>query len=149
MNRFWAKVNKTPGLGPNGDCWEWTAAKHRQGYGLFSYNGKWVTAHRTSWELEHGKKPSFNILHHCDNPSCVRSSHLFEGTQKDNMHDMISKGRKVQLKGKESGNAKLTEQEVVEIFQSKESQRKLANRYDVGKSTIARIKHKKTWSHIT
>jgi hypothetical protein len=33
------------------------------------------------------------ILHHCDNPACVRPDHLFIGSAAENMKDKIQKGR--------------------------------------------------------
>lgn len=37
--------------------------------------------------------PKLYVLHHCDNPQCLRLEHLFQGTQSDNMKDMNAKGR--------------------------------------------------------
>lgn len=88
MQRFWDKVNKTD------DCWLWTAGTS-SGYGTIrGLDQKSVGAHRLSWELAHGPIPDdLQVLHECDNKLCVRPSHLFLGTQLDNMRDMVAKGR--------------------------------------------------------
>lgn len=85
--RFWGKVEKTD------MCWIWKANKDKDGYGYFYYNGKQVLVHRFIFFLTYKKWPKKFILHHCDNPSCIRIDHLFEGTQKDNIQDAIKKGR--------------------------------------------------------
>ncbi len=88
--RFWKHVHKTD------SCWLWTASVNDKGYGqLFVGVGKSpLRAHRVSWELHRGLIPiGLLVLHHCDNPPCVRPDHLFLGTYKDSTQDMISKGR--------------------------------------------------------
>lgn len=52
--RFWAKVNKSPGQGPDGTCWVWTAYKNHGGYGWFRSESKSVLAHRLSWFWANG-----------------------------------------------------------------------------------------------
>ena len=89
--RFWSYVNKGDG------CWEWTASRSGKGYGVFfhlGFSGRRTSAHRFSWELHNGPVPAgLHVLHHCDNPSCVRPDHLWLGTQSDNSKDMWNKGR--------------------------------------------------------
>ncbi len=68
----------------------------KAGYGQLScraVSNQPLTAHRVSWELETGQLPDKHVLHHCDNPRCVRLSHLFSGTQRDNNRDRDQKGR--------------------------------------------------------
>ncbi len=82
--RFWANIDKTPGLGPHGECWEWRGVLASGGYGrLHTGPGtKYIRAHRFAWTLEHGPIPKgMDVLHKCDNPPCVRC--LFLGTQLD------------------------------------------------------------------
>lgn len=95
-DRFWGQVDK---LGPVHPilatrCWIWTRAKARFGYGVSRIDGRIHSTHRVSWAMAYGDIPAgLNVLHHCDNPPCVRPDHLFVGTQRDNSLDMWSKGR--------------------------------------------------------
>jgi len=86
--RFWTKVDKS------GDCWLWTAARWDTGYGQFMVGGKLRGAHRVSYELAKGPIPAgMLVCHTCDNPRCVRPSHLWLGTVRDNAQDAARKGR--------------------------------------------------------
>jgi len=83
----------------NNSCWTWIGNKNKQGYGYFGLNGKTWKAHRLVWVFAFGKIPGgIFVLHKCDNPMCVNPSHLFLGTHKDNMDDMVAKGRAVNPK---------------------------------------------------
>ena len=98
-DRFWSKVDKSAGHGPNGDCWVWTARRNLDGYGQFRPSswrsgGKLVSAHVFSYRESFGEfDAGLQVLHRCDNPACVRAEHLFVGTQVDNMQDALAKGR--------------------------------------------------------
>ncbi len=87
--RFWPKVEKT------GTCWVWQGATDSHGYGQIHEEPRGHSqAHRVSWELAYGPIPEgLDVLHCCDNPPCVRPTHLFLGTQLDNNLDAINKGR--------------------------------------------------------
>lgn len=89
--RFWSKVNRRDSHG----CWYWTASRNAKGYGQLMYrDGIPRHAHRISWELHNGYIPEgIWVLHRCDVPHCVNPSHLFLGTQTDNMRDMVAKKR--------------------------------------------------------
>ena len=90
-NRFWPFVNKTE------SCWLWTGSCNPNGYGQISRERRGmnpVLAHRLSWRIHFGEDPGGNcVLHHCDNPKCVRPDHLFLGDMADNTHDMMKKKR--------------------------------------------------------
>jgi len=76
------------------------------------------------------------VLHRCDNPKCVNPDHLFLGTQKDNLHDMLAKGRDV-------GNRRLTREQVNQIrFLAKTGiylQRELATVFGCDHANISAI----------
>lgn len=82
-------------IGVADECWNWAGAKAVNGYGRMKMPGRNAEyAHRLSWEFHIGKIPiGIWVLHHCDNPGCVNPSHLFLGTQTDNMRDMAKKNR--------------------------------------------------------
>jgi hypothetical protein len=92
--RFWSKVDMS------GECWIWMGARSRppgsgRDYGQFREDGHNRPAHVVAWELHHGRSFPEGMLgcHHCDNPPCVRPSHIFVGTMGDNIDDAYSKGR--------------------------------------------------------
>lgn len=94
-------------------CWIWdTQQKH--GYGQLRAFGKLYRAHRFSYELHFGPIPEgLFVCHKCDNPPCVNPDHLFLGTAKDNIQDMIAKGRRPDISGDKNGMRKHPEKVVV------------------------------------
>lgn len=76
--RFWAKVDKT------GDCWLWSAARDRDGYGLFKVRGRMRRANRVAYALVAPIPDGLLVDHTCHNPACVRSEHLRLATVKQN-----------------------------------------------------------------
>lgn len=83
---FWTRVRKSRG------CWIWTGTISPKGYGVFSFQQKQIRAHRHSYAIHFGHPGRLCVCHKCDNPSCVRPSHLFLGTTKDNNQDRFRKG---------------------------------------------------------
>jgi hypothetical protein len=78
-------------------CWLWTGPADPLGYGhiILADGTRWL-AHRLSWHIYRGPIPEgIKVCHACDNPPCIRPEpgHLFLGTQADNIHDAIAKGR--------------------------------------------------------
>lgn len=147
--KFWSRVDKTPGFGPNGDCWKWTGKPTPQGYGMVSVNGSAIPAHRASWLYTYGEMPKLWLLHSCDNPRCVNPAHLREGTPADNAADMVKRDR--QSKGERRPNAKLTDADILAIRAAPSVwgiQTKLAKQYDVPTSSINRIRKGLIWTHV-
>lgn len=131
--RFEAKVDRGPGHGPDGQCHVWTACTNQHGYGqLRPPQATLKLASHVAWFLASGEWPTCCVLHHCDNPPCVRFEHLFLGTQADNVADMNAKGR--------NGNLRLTDAEVVAIRSMPGEQRDIAAAFGVSQSTVWRIR---------
>jgi hypothetical protein len=144
--RFRLYVRETP------QCWEWTGYKNEKGYGVINLRGERVMAHRMAYELAGGTIPKgLFVLHHCDNPGCVRPKHLFVGTLADNNADMDRKGRGRRghnMPGTGNHRAKLTEDDIRAIRASPENGQVLADRYGVAREHIWAIRQRIFWSHI-
>lgn len=77
----------------NGECWE-TRLTPTKPYPTLKIDGANVSLHRVAYEVYVGPIPEgLWVLHSCDNPRCHRPKHLFLGTRRDNILDMIAKGR--------------------------------------------------------
>ncbi|MBX3031886.1 MAG: HNH endonuclease [Chloroflexi bacterium] len=98
LDRFWGYVDR----GADDECWIWRGPTYVGGYGRLSTpGGKHVRAHRFSYELATGTSlaPGLVIRHTCDRPPCVNPAHLLPGTQRENIADMMSRGRHVAPNG--------------------------------------------------
>ena len=161
--RFMAKVHKTE------TCWIWTGGATREGYGKTSVGYASIRAHRLAWTFFAGPIPDgMNVLHHCDNPPCVRfhPEHLFLGTTAQNVADRNQKGRDARgdgngarlhperlARGERQGRARLTAT-MVSAIRSAETQipgtrRALALRFGVSEATIQQVISGKTWAHVS
>ena len=77
-----------------GDCEVCISHPRSHGYPRLGRNGKVYRMSRYVWEQKFRPIPEgMLVLHKCDNHACINPDHLFLGTQKDNMQDMVKKGR--------------------------------------------------------
>lgn len=135
------------------DCIIWTGAKDRDGYGHLRRNGKLRLVHKLAYcqskGIDYEDLPTGIVVRHtCDNPSCHNPNHLIEGTQRDNIRDCINRGRFKSNKGVNNPRAVLNmelAEAIREDYKTVMSYSKLAIKYGVGKSTIARVISGKIW----
>lgn len=146
IDRFFTYVDK--GVNDDKCCWNWMGALSRGDYGNFWDGRKNKRANRYSYE--HHNKVTLNplqfVCHSCDNPRCVRPTHLWLGTRQDNMDDAANKGRL--KKGQNAPKAAFTNQQILSIrerISNGEKQQHIADEYKVHNVTISRIWLKKVY----
>lgn len=167
MERFTASVDKTPGQGPNGDCWEWTRGRFDNGYGSISIKCQSLGTHRVAFCIANGRWAQPFTLHTCDNPPCCRPEHLFEGTPAVNADDRAQKNRGARFLGDEHPSrrhpervsrgeihyrAKFTEDAVRQIRSlcqtGKYRQIDLAVMFGAKRGAISKIVRRERWAHV-
>lgn len=137
--RFWARVDRSPGQGPNGDCWiSW---HHR--YGTIWISGQRYGRHRVAFFIATGINPGrLDVCHKCDEPQCCNPDHLFLGTHADNRRDSAVKGRSAKkLKAEQV-------QQIRILLRHGGTRRKLAEKFGVSKGAIDHIAHDLHWKHL-
>jgi DNA-binding CsgD family transcriptional regulator len=128
-------------------CWTWLGARagsktHR--YGRMGIDGVTCWAHRISWEMANGRPAgSLLVRHRCDNPPCVRPSHLLLGTHRDNSRDCQERDR--------TGGLKIASAEVVNVQRRSaagETTYAIAADYGVTQGVISKIALGRSHMHV-
>lgn len=138
---FWSKVTKRGKIPPHnkrlGRCWIWT------GY-LTDLGGRFsgLISHRIAWELSSGESPGVKCIRRiCDNPACVRASHMV----------MVDRGRWGKYPKRFSG--KLWPSQVISMRRQyasgRATQSELASMMGVSRSTVGSIVRHDTWKSVT
>jgi hypothetical protein len=107
--------------------------------------------HRLSYRHFKGAIPRRrHICHSCDNPPCCNPEHLFAGTRRDNMQDMVDKGR--HYRGHNNRPAFLTDVDVLAIYQMRDagelSQYQIGRRFGINERYVWLIVHGRRWRHL-
>jgi hypothetical protein len=143
--RYSEKVDRTDARG----CHPWTGSLDKNGYGYFRVNDRMVKAHRWAYENFIGTlNPREVVRHTCDNPRCQNPRHLLKGSVRDNVHDMISRGRTGDFAGVSNGKAKISERDVLNIRKSTRDPKALAVAYNMTVTNIRAIQKRLTWKHV-
>ncbi len=136
------------------ECWNWIASRNKRGYGQFVPKaGVNLRSHRVAYYLGYGVEPGeLKVCHRCDNPACCNPSHLFLGTQQDNLADARAKGRMKDTmsknKGERNGRAKLTREKVREVRRASGTITELSQRFGVSRMTIWKVRRHELWPHV-
>ena len=132
---------------------QWT---EKSGYKTISlgYNGKWKTI------LVHRLVASF-FVQNPENKPCVnhkngvktdnRAENLEWVTRKENSRHAYNMGL-MSMKNKKTGQhiaAKLTDSQVIEIYNSKENGDVLGNKFNIDRGLVSVIRNGKGWRHLT
>lgn len=137
-------------------CWHWTGSsttKRGLTYGIACG----MRANRVALEIATREliAPGLHALHGCDNPICVRPSHLRAGTPKQNMDEKVARGRHRTnpRKGDDHRGSKIPDADVVGIRAEVASGGRgttsaIARRYGVAPATITKIVLGRARKHI-
>jgi len=133
-------------------CWKWKKVKEKDGYARVEIGKRKVKqAHIVSYLIHKGDIPKgMLVLHSCHCRDCTNPEHLHLGSHKQNMKEMVEANR--QCKGSIHHNAKLMENDVVEIKKMLKNNKlgiDIAKKFNVSSTIISNIRLNKIWKHIT
>ena len=125
-------------------CWLWLGAKNQKGYGRVCFRGKVESAHRIVYqELNGNITDGLQVLHTCNNPSCVNPDHLRLGNNSENQYDRYMT----------KGGSQLNEETVKYIRElysrGKHTQAEIARLTGINYATIHYVVRNKTWRRVS
>lgn len=136
--RFFENIEKTE------SCWIWKGVDIK-GYGVMFFK-KCIKAHRFSYMIHKGElEKDKMICHTCDNPICVNPDHLYQGITIDNSRDMVQRNRS--MKGSRHPKAKITEEDLKEIYNRKNKGVFLAKKFGLSENQICSIRNGRSWKN--
>ncbi len=142
IDALFARVH-TPAAREAGECWHWPGTSFSpHGYGNCNRNGQKI-ASRATWVETYGPIPEgMWVLHKCDNPPCVRPSHLYLGTPARNTRDMVERGRQVTHVNEANARTVVATEDVQRIRErvaSGEMQKLVAEDYGIHPAHVSRL----------
>jgi hypothetical protein len=152
--RIWSRIDKK---GPY-DCWVWISGIGKNGYGYIKTRigprkegkNKYESAHRLVYTEVNGPIPEgMLICHKCNNRKCCNPSHLYAGTNQDNMNDKVRSGHSTF--GSKNPKARLKESDIVQIRQLRsegKTLKSIAEQFNVHLATIGYICQGKRWTCV-
>jgi hypothetical protein len=144
-----------------GDCWISELSDRGVGYACIKIGGRVVDAHRVAYDLVNGPiPPRMLVLHNCDVRRCVAPAHLRLGTHKDNVADMIRRGRDLRPERRSGimratrdagglGNQKLdraTVETIRQAVRSGSTRADVAKAFGVSRTLVGNIVLGRRWS---
>lgn len=140
----------------NQSCIDHGRKGNRQGYSTTSYESAIIPLHRAVYlrcrDLSRATVLGRVVRHTCDNPRCINPFHLIIGTQYDNVHDAMERGR--HISGSRVGTSKLTEDVVAAIraeyipYSKQYGSAAIARRLGVNQSSVSEAVRGVTYKEV-
>lgn len=118
----------------------------------------WISGARLVLENGLGRslQSGMSALHHCDRPICIHFSHLYEGTQQDNVHDRDRRAGNplcwLNMAGSSHPESKLTDEDVRRIRHLVRTGHRVVNILPmfphVSRSLVYLVASGKRWGHL-
>lgn len=133
------------------ECMLWPFCIDAKGYGQIYLNRKTQKVHNAAlkFKVGEGKLDKTLCLHKpivCHNRACFNYRHLYWGSYTDNKKDQLLDGTSVE--GVRHGMTKLTEKEVLSIYNDSRGNTELSRVYNIDRAMIRRIKTKQSWKSV-
>jgi hypothetical protein len=125
-------------------CWLWQGGLDSEGYASIYVDGKAVRLHVFMYKQHKGEIPEGEVVRHtCDVRHCLNPDHLITGTQLQNVHDAIERGRAWHPVGEACHNTKLTDS-VCSLLKSDYqtglyTQQQLSERYGINRRSVGQV----------